>query len=43
LYDQKFGTADVSAVSGKTSIPGQPATVNEVLKLEAAAPSTTED
>lgn len=43
LYNQKFGTADVSAVSGQTSIPGQPATVNEVVKLEAAAPSTTED
>ena len=37
LYNQKFGTADVSAVSGGTAAPGQ------AVILAAAAPSTTED
>ena len=37
LYNQKFGSADVSAVSGGTAVAGQAVT------LAAAAPSTTED
>ncbi len=37
LYNQKFGTADVSAVSGGTAAVGQ------AVILDAAAPSTTED
>jgi len=37
LYNQKFGTADVSAVSGGTAAP------NQAVLLAAAAPSTTED
>lgn len=37
LYNQKFGTADVSAVSGGTAAVGQ------AVVLAAAAPSTTED
>ena len=37
LYNQKFGTADVSAVSGGTAAP------NQAVVLAAAAPSTTED
>ena len=37
LYNQKFGTADVSAVSGGTDAVGQ------AVILTAAAPSTTED
>ena len=37
LYNQKFGTADVSAVSKGTAAPGQ------AVILAAAAPSTTED
>lgn len=37
LYNQKFGSADVSAVSGGSAVPGQP------VILAAAAPSTTED
>jgi hypothetical protein len=37
LHNQKFGTADVSAVSGGTAAPGQ------AVILAAAAPSTTED
>ena len=37
LYNEKFGTADVSAVSGGTAAPGQ------AVILAAAAPSTTED
>jgi hypothetical protein len=45
LYNQKFGTADVSAVSSKGStIPlGFLAVPNEAVKLDAAASSTTED
>lgn len=37
LYNQKFGSADVSAVSGGTAAIGQ------AVILSAAAPSTTED
>jgi len=37
MYNQKFGSADVSAVSGGTAATGQAVT------LAAAAPSTTED
>ena len=37
LFNQKFGSADVSAVSGGTASTGQP------IILSAAAPSTTED
>lgn len=37
LYNQKFGTADVSAVSGGTAAAGQ------AITLAAAAASTTED
>ena len=37
LYNQKFGTADVSAVSKGTAAP------NQAVDLAAAAPSTTED
>jgi hypothetical protein len=37
LYNQKFGSADVSAISGGTAATGQAVT------LAAAAPSTTED
>lgn len=37
LYNEKFGTADVSAVSKGTAAPNQP------VILAAAAPSTTED
>ena len=45
LYNQKFGTADVSAVSAKGStVPvGSLAVPNEAVKLDAAANSTTED
>ena len=37
LFNQKFGSADVSAVSGGTAAVGQ------AITLAAAAPSTTED
>ena len=37
LYNQKFGTADVSAVSKGKAAP------NQAIDLAAAAPSTTED
>ena len=37
LYNQKFGTADVSAVSGGTAAPGQ------AVILATAAPGPTED
>ena len=45
LYNQKFGTADVSAVSAKGStVPfGSLAVPNEAVKLDVAANSTTED
>ena len=37
LFNQKFGSADVAAVSGGAAVVGQP------IILSAAAPSTTED